>query len=159
MSNNDSSTISIEQKSFDYWRGQVDTVLKDIAGKMDRVNETLAVLNEWRSDIRSRIDLADQRITQHDQVLSDQARVISDLADTTQKMVGIVDQISKTITAPQIPETKTNTEGNSLTFKWITEKFGVPIVVAAISFFLFTIMPSVLVLIYILPKLMEQPVP
>jgi hypothetical protein len=156
MANNaDTPTISIDQSSFDYWRGTVDAVLKDIAAKMDKMNETLVILNEWRSDIRSRVDLADQRLSQHDQMLAEQGQSISGLAEATQKVIGMVDQISKSMTVPQPDDTK-NIEDKAPTFKWITEKFWLPILIAAIGFFLFTVMPAIFVLVYILPKLMEQ---
>jgi hypothetical protein len=162
LPNNDITTISLDRSSFDYWRGQVDTVLGNISRTMDEVNENLKSLNEWKGTIAGRIDQADLRITNHDRLIAEQAQAIKALAEQTQKVLSIV-ELSKSLESPQCKAEKTienqDSEAEAPTFKWITEKFGVPILIAGISFFLFTIMPGVLVLLYILPKLIENPVP
>ena len=162
LSNNENPTISIDRSSFDYWRGQVDAVLGNISRTMDEVNANLKSLNEWKGSIMGRIDQADLRITNHDRLIAEQAQAIKDLAEQTQKVLSLV-ELSKSLESPQcIVEKATenqDSEAETPTFKWITERFGMPLLIAGISFFLFTIMPGVLVLLYILPKLIEKPMP
>ena len=143
-------TISIDKKSFDYWRGKVDSVLANINRSLEEICNNVKDLNEWKGAVVGRIEQADMRITAHDVLLSKQADAIKTLADQTHKALGTVETHISSANAKNSKE-----DENSLTFKWLIEKFGLPITVAAITFFLFTIMPGLFILLYILPKLAQ----
>lgn len=159
MAADEANTIHIDKSSFDYWRGGVDSVLSGISRTMDEVNTNLKSLNEWKGSITGRLDQTEFRVDNHDILITEQSRCIKDLAEQTQKVVGAIDQISQTIDLlhkSRPPEVK-DPEEDTPTFKWLTEKLGMPVIVAGITFLLFTIMPSIFVLVYLLPKLFSAP--
>jgi methyl-accepting chemotaxis protein len=143
---NEPTTI-IDTKSFDYWRGQVDTMLQSISQKMDAISDRMASHDEGKADIKSYIEMTTFRLNMHDKIIEEQARAIKELAEATQKFLGAVQNIEKDRSADQ---------KESITFKWIIEKFGMPIAIAAIGFMLFQIMPLIFVLVYYLPKLINH---
>jgi methyl-accepting chemotaxis protein len=159
MAANETSIIHIDKSSFDYWRGGVDSVLSGISRTMDEVNTNLKSLNEWKGSITGRLDQTEFRLDNHDILITEQSKCIKDLAEQTQKVVGAIDQISRTI---DLLHKSTSAEEDAEnedtpTFKWFTEKLGMPVIVAGITFLLFTIMPSIFMLVYLLPKLASAP--
>jgi hypothetical protein len=111
------------------------------------LGDRMASHDEGKADIKSYIEMTTFRLNMHDKIIEEQARAIKELAEATQKFLGAVQNIEKDRSADQ---------KESITFKWIIEKFGMPIAIAAIGFMLFQIMPLIFVLVYYLPKLINH---
>lgn len=75
---------------------------------------------------------------------------LEEKADSTEQKI---DKLIEKVDA--LSRRREKDEGKFVEWEWIRNKFSAPIVLAVVTFFLFTIMPSIFVLIYFLPKLAE----
>lgn len=152
MSDNETTTIIVDKNSFDYWRGRVDTILESISKKMDKVSDSIAAVTEWKAEFNNRVESAERRLQLHESLLSEQAKAIRDLSEVIQRVTMTVEQTSallETIQARVHEPPATPKEENAPTFKWFTEKLGMPVLIAGIGFLLFTVLPSIIIVIYI----------
>jgi hypothetical protein len=148
--------------SFAYWQGTVDSKLIGIS---TQVTEVCVKLDAYRNNaeerigtIISRVQTLESCVQQHEQVLQKVPQIEANINRLDPSVSRITDYHNRIEldNKAKIDKHEQIQYDDFLSWKWVREKLGVPILVSLLAFLITVICPAVLILAYLFPRIIES---